>query len=323
MGRSILAMSAAAFAVAFASVIGVSEISSIAKAQPTPAPRNPETGFNDTFLEQSVLDLEGIFNSGPNSSNPTGRPLRNWTPDDFGVLSTNMLTIIRAVISSERYDLVDRLKPENMGRAEYSRAILRESASRNNGDLENFYSRRLAAPVSSVTVSRPIGVPTSAQVRVTADPSILAIHDAAVSILRNPKYAAVVFEPDVAQAMGRPDRALAGVPVRTDASTYDLGYTAGAAAALRAGQSLALSVGFVEAPEKVQRAYCMIAFDIFRSAGRTVDQTEAFSAGFLQARIDARSNFQGQEVPLAFNSPCPSVSAPLTNQDRLDFAIVR
>lgn len=290
---------------------------------PAATERNSETGFSDAGLEGFVTRMEGVFNSGQNSSNPAGRPLRNWTPDDFGVLGTDMLTLIRAVISSERYDLVDRLKPQSMRRAEYSRAILREAARRNNGDLEDIYAYRLDAPVSSVTVSRPIGVAASAQVRVTADPEILAIHDAAANILKNPRYGGVVFEPDVAQAMRRPDLALAGVPVRTDAATYDLGYTAGALVSFRQGQPLALSVSFVQKAPVVQAGYCAVAFDIFRSSGRTVDQTEAFVAGFAQARVDARRGFQGQDAALGIMAHCPPVAVTLSNQDRLNFAIVR
>lgn len=293
------------------------------RAQAAQASRNPETGFNEAGLEGFVNGTERIYNTGPNSSNPTGKPLRNWTPDDLGILDTDTLSTIRAVISSERYDLVDRLKPQSMSRTEYSRAILREAASRNNGDLENFYTRRLGAPVSAVQVSRPIGVPAYAQVRVTADPAILAIHDAAVNILKNPRYAGVVFEPDVAQAMRRPDLALSGVPVRTDASTYDLGYTAGATVAMRNGQKLPLSVGFVENPAQVQAGYCAVANDIFARKGRVVDQTEAFAAGFTQARVDARSNFQGQEVSTGLYGACPVQRTPLTNDTRLAFAVKR
>lgn len=295
----------------------------MSQAKPAPEQRNPETGFNEASLERFVGNMEGIYNTGRNSSNPTGQPLRNWTPDDFGVLGTDMLTLIRAVISSERYDLVDRLKPQSMSRAEYSRAILREAARRNNGDLEDFYAYRLDAPVSSVTVSRPIGVAASAQVRVTADPEILAIHDAAANILKNPRYGGVVFEPDVAQAMRRPDLALAGVPVRTDAATYDLGYTAGATVAMRSGQQLPLSIGFVEKPDQVQPAYCAVTNDIFSRQGRIVDQTEAFTAGFAQARIDAKSNFQGQEVATGLFGSCPVQTTPLTTNTRLALAITR
>ncbi len=53
--------------------------------------------------------------------------------------------------------------------------------------------------------------------------------------------------------------------------------------------------------------------------GRTLDQTEAFTAGFVQARVDARSNFQGTDIPVGFSSPCSSVSARVTLQDRLNF----
>lgn len=293
------------------------------QAQQPATTRNPQTGFNEVLLERFVGNMEAIYNTGPNSSNPRGLPLRNWTPDDLGVLDTATLSAIRAIISSERYDLVDRLKPQNMSRAEYSRAILREAASRNNGDLEDFYSHRLAAPVASVQVSRPIGVPASSQVRVSADPAILAIHDAAVNILRNPRYAGVVFEPDVAQAMGHPELALAGVTVRTDASTYDLGYTAGATVVMRNGKALPLSIGFVENVDQVHAGYCAVTNDIYARQGRSVDQTEAFSAGFAQARIDARSNFQGQDVPTGLNGACPAQTPPVTDNVRIALAITR
>lgn len=292
-----------------------------AQAQQTPF-LPAQTQFNGERLADALRVIKASFDLGVATSNPDGKPISQWLAADFKKFSADDIFIIRAAITDERYDLIDSLKPTAMSRAEFTRTILREAARR--GILENFYDERFQnVPMSDVTVSRPLQAPANAQRPVTANPVELALHDAAASVVFNPRTAAITIEPDVANAMRRPDLSLFGVSIVNDAATYDLGYTTGALPQFRRGQTLELGLGFVQGPEQVQQAFCPVTNEIFRQSGRTLDQTEAFSAGFIQARIDARSNFQGTDVATGITAACPSVTPPATRQDRVNLALAR
>jgi hypothetical protein len=226
------------------------------------------------------------------------------------------------MFSDERYDLIDQIKPTTMNREQFSRAILRESARR--GIVDNPYERRFSDfPQRNITVTRPLGVSPNPQNQVTASPVILALNDSATNVILNPRTAGFLIEPDVARAIGRPDLALNGVSIANDAATYDFGYTVGALPEFRRGQQLEKVLGFVQPPDVVQQAFCPVVGEIFRQDGRTLDQTEAFTAGFIQARIDARTNFQGTDIPVGTTALCPASAPRVTSKDRIDFRIVR
>ena len=321
MGRSVLVSTAAVFAVSLACVAGADGNAAIAQAQATPAPQTSlpaERSFNQQALEDGARIIVARFDLGRTSSNPDGRPISQWTAQDFFKFSNSEINLIRAMFSDERYDLIDQIKPSSMNREQFSRATLREAARR--GTLENPYMRRFSdLPTNEVSVMRPLGVSPEAQRQVTATPITLTFYDNAAIIIINPRIARIEIEPDVARAIGRPDFAGSGVSIANDAATYDLGYTVGALPQFRRGQILGLALGFAQPAEVLEAAFCPISSEIFRLEGRTLDQTEAFAAGFAQARIDARSNFQGTNIPVGLSSPCPSISARVTLQDRLNF----
>jgi hypothetical protein len=280
-----------------------------------------QTQFSGERLTDLSRLLKARFDLGPSTRNPDGRPISQWTTADFQKLDDVDIFTIRAAVVDERYDLIDSLKPTSMSRAEFSRAILREAARR--GTIENFYDDRFQGmPMANVTVARPLQVAPSAQRQVSANPVVLALYDAAKNVIRDPRTSAIAIEPDVANAMSRPDLALHGVSIANDSATYDLGYTVGALPQYRREQPLEIVLGFVQQPSQVQQAFCPIINEIFRQSGRTLDQTEAFSAGFAQARIDARTNFQGQDIASGFAAACPSVTPLATRQDRINFALV-
>lgn len=292
-------------------------------AQQTPQASLPaQRSFNQQALEDLARGIIARFDLGRTSDNPNGTPISQWTAQDFFKFDNSEIFAIRAMFSDERYDLIDQIKPTSMNREQFSRAILRESARR--GILENPYERRFSdIPTNDVTVMRPLGVSPQAQRAVTASPVTLALNDSATNVILNPRTAGILIEPDVARAMGRPDLALNGVSIANDAATYDFGYTVGALPEFRRGQQLEKGLGFVQPPEVVQQAYCNVTAEIFRQSGRTLDQTEAFSAGFIQARIDARTNFQGTDIPVGTTASCPVVTPRVTTQDRINFALAR
>jgi hypothetical protein len=293
-----------------------------AKAAPQVTSMPVERTFNQTALEDGARITIARFDLGRTSSNPNGTPISQWTAQDFFKFSDSEISLTRSMFGDERYDLIDQIKPKSMNRVQFGRAILRESARR--GILANPYERRFGGiPTNAVTVIRPLGVLPEAQDRVAAAPLRLTLHNNATVIIKNPRIAGIQIEPDVAHAMGRPDLALHGVSIANDAATFDFGYTVGAMPEFRRGQTLELSLGFAQTPEVLQTAFCLIVGEIFRQPGRTLDQTEAFSAGFVQARMDARSNFQGSDIPVGLSASCPSTASRATTQDRLNFGLAR
>jgi hypothetical protein len=295
----------------------------VSKAQAQATPFLPaQTQFNRDLLNDSIRAIKAKFDLGVSTSNPDGKPISQWTTVDFRKFTDEDIFAIRAAFVDERYDLIDSLKPTAMSRSEFSRAILRESARR--GVVENFYDRRFQGmPMADVTVARPLQATPSAQRQVSANPVVLALFDTAKNVIRDPRTSAIAIEPDVVNAMRRPDLALHGVSIANDSATYDLGYTAGALPQYRREQPLEIVLGFAQQPPQVQQAFCPIVNEIFRQSGRTLDQTEAFSAGFAQARIDARTSFQGQDIASGFVAACASITPLATRENRINFAIVR
>jgi hypothetical protein len=272
--------------------------------------------FKAKGLEDAADRTIEMYNLGVVSGNPDGKPLAQWTPADFYKFHDNAIDELRAMISDERYDLIDRIKPTAMNRAEFVRSVMRETAKR--GTTEHYYDWRFRdIPLTDVSVARPLDVPAASQRTVSANPVQLALHDAAAAVIKNPRAGAMVIEPDVAAKIGK---SALSISLATDTSTYDLGYTVGALPLFRIGMPMAIAINFGQGRDNVQKAYCSIAFEIFKT-GRTLDQTEVFSAGFLQARIDGKSNFEGTEKETGAFAPCASGALSVTTEDRLNFRL--
>ena len=292
-------------------------------AQPAPqaSANNPITGFNDAALDKYLKGYLFVYDTGRTAPNPKGKRVANWTPEDFGVLPTEMLYFLRAAINSERYDIVDRLKPTAMSRAEFAHVILREATRRNNGDLLDYYQTRLDLPKINISIKRPLDVAPTEQRTVITDPTTATVFDAAIAVLKNPRTASIDFPEDVLKATNRLERNGYGIPMRTDTAAYDLGYTAGALPTMHNGAPLTIAIGFKKDTTTVQEAYCVVTNDIFNQ-GNNIDQREAFSVGFAQARLDAqKGNFQSKDVPIGLFRPCPQNTPAVTTQHRLALAL--
>lgn len=261
--------------------------------------------------------------TGRSSYNPDGKPLRQWNATDLTRLTTGELSTIRAIFIFENYDLVDRIKPDGMSRAEFSRSILRESSRR--GEVMDYYERRLPFAVDTVTVARPQEAPAAQRVTVTESPALITARDAAVGILRNRNLGAITVQSDVATQTGiRPDPQgrPAGIGIQSDTSVYDLGYTMGAIPQNRANGSLPLSLLFDRTPAEISSAYCVATNDIYAQRGRTIDQQEAFSAGFAQGRSDTGANFDPAEARIGIlGTVCPTNTPAVNDNTRLMLAL--
>lgn len=283
---------------------------------PTPPDRIYEAQAR--FTAAFIRDYSGVSNV-----NPDGKPFREWNAADLSRLSEGELSTIRAISIYENYDLLDQIKPNGMSRAEFSRSILREAARR--GDAMDYYERRMPFGVDSVTVSRPQEAPPERRVTVTEHPAFITARDATVGILRNRNLGAITVQPDVAAQTGlRPDPQgrPAGFGIQTDTSAYDLGYTMGAAPQNRPNGSTPLELLFDQGPEQITYGYCAATNDMYARQGRTIDQQEAFSAGWLQGRQDARSDFSPTDVRIGvLGTVCPVSTPPVNDNVRQMLAL--
>jgi hypothetical protein len=235
--------------------------------------------------------------------------------------------IIRAMIQDERYDLVDRIKPTAMSRAEFSRAVLRELARR--GELKTLYDRRFSDVSERVaTVQRPLHVPPANQRTQKGDVVTIALSDAATNAVVNPlsaKAFRINIENDVAAQIGLPVRAdgnLSGIDTRTDTAAYDLGYTVGALPQFRVGAIFEKGISFKEEGHaKINYAFCLVVNNIFSMEGRIINQRQVFTVGFMQGRIDTRNNFQSTEYKIGIFDLCPAHTPVPTEQDLANLAL--
>jgi len=238
---------------------------------------------------------------------------------DLNRVSNLGLAGIRSIFIFENYDLIDQIKPQGMSRAEFSRSVLREFARR--GNVMDYYERRLDLKDDPVTVIRPQAAPRELQRAVTGSSTFITARDAAIGILRNPNLGAIAIQPDVAAQTGlrlNPQAPLPGIGMQTDTSAYDLGYSMGAAPQNRADGSSPLTLTFNQGPEQIAYGYCVVTNDIYAQRGRTIDQREAFAAGFLQARHDASGGFDpGKERIGALGTVCPTSTPAADNNTRL------
>lgn len=258
-----------------------------------------------------------------NSLNPDGKSFRQWNAEDLARVPTEGLNRIRAMFFFENYDLVDQIKPTAMTRAEFSRSVLRELGRR--GDIMDYYENRMPFSVNTVTVARPQEAPLERRVTVTEDPAFITARDAAIGILRNPRLGAITVQPDVMEQTGlRPDPLgrPPGFGIQTDTSAYDLGYTMGAAPQNRPNGSTPLTLIYDKSDAEIRYGYCAATNNIYAQRGRTIDQQEAFSAGWLQGRQDTSTNFAPTDMRIGvLGSVCPLTTPPLDTNARQMLAL--
>jgi hypothetical protein len=241
------------------------------------------------------------FYSASTPTNPTRKSVKDWSSEDLKFISDADVTLIRTLLTQERYDISDAMTPSSMSRADFLRAVLRESAQRGIAD-DNWLVGTTPSRSRQITVSRaPIGLenPVPQQVRELA--SVVAIRDAAEDILVN-NANAFRFKPEVASALGYKPQDF--FRIINDAKAYDFGYTVGSMNEYRQDNGLRIRATSPLPPQEVQARYCAPTNLIFEP-GRALDNRDSFLAGFLQARVDSRTNFEPVNDHIGLFAECP------------------
>ena len=255
-----------------------------------------------------------------NTNNLTNKNYRYLNATDFVKLNVNSLPLIRSLFDFERYDLIDRIIPYHMSRAEFHRAVLRESARR--GIITMPYKSRLGLTGVNegtlVTVNRPRDVPASAERRITGAAFAVILLDAASNFLKNPTLGALVLSPDIVAEFGIKTDKPVGFAMAADTYLIDLGYTVGSMPEAQLNGMLPLQLEYgTDQQNQLQAAYCVAANEAYLGTDRVIDQNEAFSIGYLQAKMDRQTGFSGPEQSLGvFGGRCPQATRRATNADR-------
>lgn len=268
-------------------------------------------------LTAALADEYGTLNS----SNEVGKPLSQWTGEDLKKLDSKRVGSFRAVLGDDRWDITDTLIPSSMSRAEFTRAIIREAARRNEAENDAYRTLGGMKPKNKMTAEREmlsIGTSeTGVSRNITDEAGVFAIFDAAVQVVayNQPKF---VISSEVLQAMGKkvPSNEVVTFPL-TDVDQYDLGYTIGAMPEFRPdGEGFDVSFKLDSTPEQVQAAFCPTANKLFEN-GAGLDPRDAFLTGLMQARIDAKTNFEPNADEIGLFAPCPSSKAGANDNEAI------
>lgn len=275
--------------------------------------------------------------------NPPRKSYKNYTSSDLMSLDTATLSTMRNLFTDEKYTYTDKLLPDGMNRAEYTRAILRELARR--GEVADKYigfpTNNPAIQTKSISVVRTApGVAGAKPEMVTEQINTLVIHDAAVDmILQSPE--GLRLSADVVKAIGLDGGRL--YPLKNDAEAYDFGYAVGSMPRFRQNDALKIGLKIDPTPAQVelirsavdrmtkgktdaeveamrsevqqvvttmsnqfnQNNYCT-STDLLFKEGRAHDNRTAMLLGMAQARIDARSDFKPTSDHIGLFGDCPN-----------------
>lgn len=253
---------------------------------------------------------------------------------------------MRGLMADERYHLTDKLIPTGMNRAEFARALLRESARRGDlaKELQLFPTGDAQKQSQPITVERaPFGVKDAVPEKVTAPIGIVVIRDSAVDMLvNNPKGIRVTDETMRALGMSKP---IVGF-IDNDADAYDFGYSVGSMPEFRKNDGL--RIGFRMEPTPAQTAelnkvaasmmakktdaeieamrgeiqavitkmsqnynqdnYCKSTELLFQE-GRFHDNRTAMALGMAQGRVDIAKNFDASSDRIGLFGDCPAKKA--------------
>lgn len=242
--------------------------------------------------------------------NVSRKSYRDFRAADVAFLDDGILSGLRTMFTSENWAILDEIVPQNLSRAEFVRAVLRESARRGNATDHIEASLRNLAPLNQqIRATRiPFGIPDTAEREVRLAAASIVAYDAAVDVVtRNSEN--MIVAPDVARAVGIRNQPGTATAVRmSDASAFDLGYTVGALPEFRRDGVIPMVVTIDATPEQIQERYCPTVQSIF-APGRALQQRDAFAAGFITARTDARTNFNTDSDAIGIIAACPSTRA--------------
>jgi hypothetical protein len=255
------------------------------------------------------------FYSTSKSENHTQKNLKDWTSNDLKKVESRDLDVIRQVMESEHYKYIDPILPNSMNRAEFARAVLRESARRGEiagmylhgfGEIKGFDTQRI------VVTRTAFGTANALPEKVVELAGVIAIRDAGINMITT-DVGGIALQDDVSRELGRPS-STQGKPIETDAQAFDFGYTVGAMPQFKKDDALHVRVNLASAQE-TQAKYCPDMKKLFQE-GRAHNNSTAVVLGFMQARIDAKQQFESGSDRIGLFAECPST--PKANKANVD-----
>jgi hypothetical protein len=259
-------------------------------------------------VDRELIEAYKEFYQTDNPQNPSRKSYRDFRAADIAWLSDSALSGLRSLFRGENWAMIDEIVPSNLSRAEFVRAVLRVSAGRGEAteNIEGLLSN-LAPFNQQIRATRvPFGIPDTAAREVRLAAASIVAYDAAVDVVtRNSEN--MVVAPDVARAVGIRNNpgTVTAVRINTDAAAFELGYTVGALPEFRRDGVIPMVVTIDATPEQIQQRYCPNVESIF-APGRALQQRDAFAAGFITARTDARTGFETQGDAIGITAACPS-----------------
>ncbi|MEJ0009299.1 MAG: hypothetical protein WDN72_01450 [Alphaproteobacteria bacterium] len=279
-----------------------------------------------------------LYSAG-NPHNPSGKNFQDWNVADLRALSTPDLQIIRAM-AAEKDPGLDKFIPksffaghgEGEARADFERAILRESARR--GDYEGFaqaalqgrygYKAQLRSPSCiSGSMSRSTRIAASMRDKsarhVKLSPQQIYSYDMAADMATQDTGDSNI-RPDVARAIGAANRGLLPQAVIDqlftihlgDEAAYDIGYSLRADPAFTSTLPTKLAINDPK-QQKMLPAFVADVFDPNKTDG---DIRSALAAGWMQADIDVQKHFTSTDNKPYDFPPAPTPHVPVKSGAR-------
>lgn len=299
LGRSVLAFSAAAFAVSLASMIGIGWISSIASAQAAQALTPEEVATNSLVRIGS----------------------RTWNAQSIRSVDIVELSLATSVLDADRPEISSRMLPAGMPLEQFDRMINREISRR--GMWGYVYESRVrgATGVSNIEPEAtrnvldfvrpqfnfPAGVSADTR-QVRLDPTIVAIYDSSVDTLVS-NSSGFRYRADTARAEGLPRREDGvgyGIVPNTDVADKRVLYALGAQAAFNQNDpnaQLPVPISTGQTLEQIQVSYCGLIARMYE-AGRSLEPRDAGLTGAIEGRVDARNDFEPRDPDFGITGPC-------------------
>lgn len=280
-------------------------------------------------LERSTELYEGIFNPNRTGNPVRGKSFRDLTAEDFRSIPRDLdgLVILPIILyGTERYDLIDRIRPTAMSRDEFFHVMLRENAYRNTLGVALNNSEYVPNEVSErpITVTRPVnrdGTVVDTTVQIPAGD--IAFRDAATDILANGRLQVVEMHADVLRQTLPPDIVRSTAEINTETSAMILGVFAGTNPNfLTADSALPLSAYYPKSKAETQTAVCA-ALPAITEPGRPrgMNQNMALSAGLLLGRQYSNERYENLSTDYGvLGDICPS-TAPVWNHETMGAAI--
>lgn len=263
-------------------------------------PRIPQS------VAEEIVGKYKLFYSKENPENPTGKSYLDWTSRDLKNMGTRDFDLIRGILADEQYNYIDQILPREMSRAEFMRAILRESARRGIAK-DRYYDAFPTAPnlkTQQVTLTRAAyGTAQSLPTEVTELAAVIAIRDASIDMAAN-NAPAFRLANDLAAKIGKKNDTELGID--TDAAAYDFGYTVGSMPQFKRGDALHIQINSPLNPDQLQERYCPVINNLFQT-GRAYENRDAMALGFMQGRIDGRSGFEPTTDRVGLFADCPKI----------------